>query len=148
MSSEYISFCSVFTTPILIGVITLLPIKPYSFLWYINISTETILLKKHFISAFSFVLIGCGVLFKQMSNVKMKHILILGRIFTYIRKHAKWVQRDYRGRKRLLVQRIWTNFSQNVGWNISKVSSRKQKNASFLKHFNGWHQNVKQHSFF
>lgn len=25
----------------------------------------------------------------------MKHILKLGKIFTYIRRHAKWVQRDY-----------------------------------------------------
>lgn len=46
--------------------------------------------------------------------------------------------------ERLLVQRMWTNFSQNMGWNISKVSSRKQKKMPlFLKHFNGWHQNVK-----
>lgn len=48
--------------------------------------------------------------------------------------------------ERLLVQRMWTNFRQNMGWNISKVSSRKQnkkKMPLFLKHFNGWHQNVK-----
>lgn len=25
----------------------------------------------------------------------MKHILKLDKIFTYIRRHAKWVQRDY-----------------------------------------------------
>lgn len=52
------------------------------------------MLKKHFISAFSFVLpsTGCGVLFKQISNVKMKYILKLGKILTYIRKHAKWAQ--------------------------------------------------------
>lgn len=49
-------------------------------------------------------------------------------------------------RGRLLVQRIWTDSSKHGMKHIKsqfKKTKREKKKPLFLKHLNGWHQNVK-----
>ena len=64
-------------------------------------------------------------------------------MFTYIRKHAKWVQRDYRGE--IVSSKNMDKFQSKHGMKHikSQFKKTKKKMPLFLKHFNGWHQNVK-----
>lgn len=66
----------------------------------------------------------CGILFKRISNVKMKHVLILVKIVTSIRKHAKWPQRDYKGE--IVSSKMWTNLSKR-GMKQIKSQFKKAK---------------------
>lgn len=67
----------------------------------------------------------------------MKHILILGKIFTCIRKHAKWVERDYGGD--IVSSKNMDEFQSKRGMEHIKSQSKETttttKKASLFKTF-------------